>query len=412
MNWLAFLIPVLLAAPGPTKAADTPAPLPAASLALRITPQPAPGGWKMVIANTSAKPVRIAADGRLLRFEFDNPDYDAEHPTRRNKTTGRVEPKTFECKLPAVMRPSGIAADRSLYLAPGAAYEEWVQPDLYCFAGRERAGLVAGTKVTPALGFAAAVPAATAAPKAGAPAPAPRPPFVAEPIGGAESGLAPVKEIVGEVFSAPSDLAPPTAANQGQGAAPATSSEPASAASSSRAGSADEEQAAASSADGSAPFDPDAGRIELSLPPSVDAYEAERVEIAVTVRNRGKRSVLTRLRRDNLTFEVQGPAGTVICGGGPVQRNIPTDLLTPLAGGASDTLVIRMVEPCPNETFAQPGLYQVRAILELRPSSAGPGVRAFSATAVAKSSTLVRVQTGTKPFYPAEPVGTATPRAF
>jgi hypothetical protein len=338
---------------GRPSAAEPASDLPPPDVSLRVEAANLDGPWKLVVTNRSAASLRFAADGRLLRLEVRT----EEEPKKK-----KGGPTT--CRLPAGLRPSGVAEDRSVVLPPGARYEEHFAPLLYCFADKEKAALAPGTKLVPILGF--DVP--DAKPKA-KPKP-PVSPFVAEDSALVAS-VAPVKAIVGEPFTVPEAPRPPPAA------APARTTSP------------------------------DAGAADLvvTTPARLDAAEASSIDLAVTVTNRGKLPATVRLRRDLFTFEVNGPNGPFRCGSTPGQRTVPRDLYDALRGGAAQSLSVRLVEPCPDDAFSRPGLYAIRARLVANTTpERTPGVRPWTGEATATKTTLLRVRTGDFSYYRSPPV--------
>jgi hypothetical protein len=339
---------------GRTSAAEPASELLAPDVSVRVETANADGPWKLVVTNRSAASLRFAADGRLLRLEV-----RTEEEQKKKKKGG---PTT--CRLPAGLRPSGVAEDRSVVLAPGARYEETFAPLLYCFAEKERAALAPGTKLVPILGFDVPDAKPRAKPKP------PVSPFVTEDAAPVAS-VAPVKAIVGEPFTVPEAPRPPPAA----------------------------EPARASSADAGA------ANLVVTTPARLEAAEASSIDLTVTVTNRGKLPATVRLRRDLFTFEVNGPNGPFRCGSTPGQRTIPRDLYDALRGGAAQSLSVRLVEPCPDDTFSRPGLYTIRARLVANTTlEKTPGVRPWTGEATATKTTLLRVRTGDSSYYRSPPV--------
>lgn len=373
MNRLLSLLAVVLAARTPAAVPEESPSLPEApppvDLSLRIETAPPPGDWKLVITNGSAVPVRLGADGRLLRLEIDNPNYT--EPTSSTPKRRRTEPQTIQCSLPSSMTPSQVTDERALSLPPGGRYEESFPPALFCFGERQRSLLASGARVTPKLGFVSPPrPSNNPSNKKKGPPEAARPPFIAEPLT-SNGSYSPVKEIVGTPFTA--------------------------------AGSLDAPRPLPDSPTTNVVFDIGAPRLDLSLRGRVDAVDPDAVEVTATLKNLGKRSAWVRMRRDSLLFTVETPSGMVTCGALPNTRSIPPDLLSQLAGGASESVAVRLAEHCPDNTFERPGLYRVWAKVVLPDAGGKVGQRVLSTSAESTESAQVRVQTGKYPYYADRP---------
>ena len=159
------------------------------------------------MTNEGAEPVRLAADGRLLRFDIKlPPKTEPEAETKKLLVKHPKEPAPVVCELPLSMRPAGVSDDRAVILRPGARYEEVVSPALYCFGNVESAALVAGAEVTARLGFVPPTPPKGKIPKL-------LPPFIAEPTSVSPTIVA-RKELVSSPFVLPAEAANETPANQ------------------------------------------------------------------------------------------------------------------------------------------------------------------------------------------------------
>jgi hypothetical protein len=349
------LLLFVLAGASSQKSDDAPQ-LPPARVVLRVDATDPASPWKMVVTNQGDVPVRFAADGRLLTLEMPKPE-DPNKPAPKKAKP----PPPIVCKLPAELRPAGVVDDRAVVLAPGARYEEVINPALYCFSEASAKGLVAGATVTAKLGF-------TPPPPRGKKSPPLTPPFVVEPAV-ANPTVSAVKELVSEPFVVPA--APPVASPPPQ------------------------EEAQED--------DPNGPRIELSAPPRVDTRNELTVGMTLTVKNTGKRPALLHLRRDNLLFDVDGPSASAHCGFPAERRRVPPEGFAPLAPGASRTLDVWVGEMCSDLVFDRPGLYRIRPSIAF-PSSSGPtSSKVWSETVTSKEPILVRVREGRLPFYATPP---------
>jgi hypothetical protein len=88
------------------------------------------------------------------------------------------------------------------------------------------------------------------------------------------------------------------------------------------------------------------------------------------------------VRRELLTFEVIGPKGGTTCRMHPAQRAPDSSAFTSLGTGGSTTLVTRLAEVCPLDTWTEPGAYSVSARFDSNQSGAEHGMDAFIGTGV------------------------------
>ena len=93
----------------PVAAEPEPA-LPPAQITLRVDVPDLAGPWRIVVTNEGAEPVRLAADGRLLRFDIKlPPKTEPEAETRKLLVKHPKEPAPVVCELPLSMRPAGVS---------------------------------------------------------------------------------------------------------------------------------------------------------------------------------------------------------------------------------------------------------------------------------------------------------------
>jgi hypothetical protein len=326
-------------------------------LALRLDAPDAAGPWKMVVTNDGDVPLRVAADGRLLSFEVEpSDDNDADAPY--GKPVVKKKPtRPVVCKLPAELRPSAVAEDRAVILAPGSRYEEVVSPALYCFSDSEAKALAAGARVTAKLGFSEATKPNPKTPL--------KPPFIAEPAMTSPT-VAAVKEIVSDRFVvAP---APPSS----------------------------------ESFDRDTHDDPTGPHLTLTASPRIDSVDEKTVATTMTLKNTGRREARLHIRRDNFLFDIDGPDGSRHCGLPSSQRAVPREMMDTVAPGASRSIDVWIGELCSNTVFDRPGLYRVRAGLAFPPS--GPdGQGTWTRTVITERTTLVRIRKGRLPFFTSPP---------
>jgi hypothetical protein len=130
-GWIAALLGLSFSVHTPTAAAQTaapaakqagkdkPAPLPPAPARLWLIAPGPTGPWTLRLDNEGDRPMRIAADARLLQFEIETTEVPAKGKPRR---------KTTKCSAPASMRPSAFPERRALLLPPGHSYIEQIDP--------------------------------------------------------------------------------------------------------------------------------------------------------------------------------------------------------------------------------------------------------------------------------------------
>ena len=386
---------------------------------------PSPGApWTLRIDNEGERPMRIAADVRLLSLEIEVPD-------KRDKK------KTVRCAVPAGMRPEGFPEKRALLLPPGHSYIEELDPRLLCF-GKDAAALTGGVTVHGRLGW--------SPPPAWSKKP-PEPPFIAQSTDdpaafAAARGLsAPTLVLSYGALAGGADAAAPPTPAAGDNTAPAatdkssstTAGSPAPAAADKPSSTTDEgappapgapspgagDRPAPPSDDRPAPqdalrpppiVDANAPRLELSTDPWSDASSPRRVSITVKAANAGKRPMTVALLPRMFEFRVDGPHGSVICDAAAPTDAVPRDFFRTLKPGASATFNVLLKEVCPDVTFLRQGLYRITATLHANESGSSVGLDVYTAVVPAKNSTLVRLQEAPEPFHAAPPKAVPTPK--
>jgi hypothetical protein len=253
--------------------------------------------------------------------------------------------KASTCALPSDTLPKDGTAITRKTLKPGESFVRSFDPAFYCFGSAKQALFERAASVTPHFGFHAPAETANAAP-----------PFVALPSG--SSDLLPLKAVTGDTV----------AIEQGHSD---TSSE-----------------SEASDVRGR-DFAP-----ELRMVKGSDAGTERSVVVAVRLSNPTSSSMVVYFRRALLGFEVSGHGETIRCEPQEESRNPTLRAFTRLSPQSSVTLESRLVELCPRGTFAEPGVYSVRADFETDASGADVGLRAFTGSVRADAPVLVRVRHG------------------
>jgi hypothetical protein len=263
--------------------------------------------------------------------------------------TPRSARKPQHCELPADMRPDD-ALERSLVLAPKRAYVETFEPRLYCFAGKDLDALASGAVVVAHLGSPSAADGGFT---------------VVTPMDGVKP------EVDGRKFleSPPIRL----------------SDEPVA--------------AALPSAEG----DPEAPKLLLTAPDTVDAASSDTIAIPVTLKNGGLSPLIVRFRPEMLRFDVVRPSGTDHCVWPVVTAAATRELFTTLpAKSGSAEVVADLGDYCVQSTLDRAGLLAVWPRLDMRSGSGESiGIRSFDGQVIGRSPTFVRLHRGRAP----EPLG-------
>ncbi len=343
-----------------TSAAST-TELPPPQVALKITPTPGGGAWRLVIENKGDGPVRIPADARLLILELTPQAVTPAANDAKSKAAARQASAPRRCILPDDVRPS-TDDGLDLVIPPARSWSTSFDPVFYCFGAKERDALVAGTSVKAIFGWPAPAPKAGAKP---AKVTAPNPPFAVAPVGASVGKVAPMKSIAAD---------PITLTEAVSVARPVPPSE-----------------------------DVASSTVTLSVPESMDAARGKELQTTVTLTNGGDRPITLLFRPDMLLFTVSGPAGTVACGTTRLTSPIRELLSTVGVKGKLATTVL-FTTTCPAGTFDEPGVYRVLPQLDTTGASGRElGVKTWDGIAVAKAPLLVRVRTRRSTALPPRP---------
>lgn len=355
----------------PLRVSGSPLPstLSAPPLAFSVTPGTGGGPWKMRIENTGDVPIRIAGDPRLLVLDVTAPAGTVLEPlTTAQKRAGKkpAEPVTVRCVLPDDARPP-TDEGRDLVVPSKRAWSTTIDPLLYCFGVRERASLVAGATVQAHFGWPAPAAKTPAAAKK-KPGP-PGPPFVAAPVGAALGKVAPAKELEGVAF---------TLAESVPGARPTPAA-----------------------AESNIPGRPTLG---VSMGETSDVARGAEIAATVTVVNDGDKAAILLFRPETVRFAVSGPQGSIACGATRFIESPIRELYSTIASKGRASVTVLLTAKCPPDTFDEPGIYRVTAVLDTSGASARTiGLKTWDGEATARAPMLLRVRTPRRP-------GTSTTR--
>lgn len=369
------------------KAKEPPAPPPPARMWL-IAPS-AGSPWTLRIDNEGDRPMRIAADVRLLQLEIE-----------RGSAAKRRRRKPVRCKAPASMRPKSFPEKRALLLPPGHSYIQHFDPHLLCF-GKDATALAGGALVRARLGWDPPPKWSRKPPSA---------PFIVESTDD-PAAFAPARQLTAppiilsyalprpDAEAIPPDSPP---ARPGKSRTPASAPPP-------------KEKPAPPRDKPAAPppappvVDANAPRLELTSGRWSDASSPRKITIKVTAKNAGKRPMTVALRPRMLEFRIKGPSGRVVCDASPATDSVPRDLFRTLKPGAHTSFRVLLRELCPDTAFKREGLYRIKAVLHANESGAAYDLDAYTAVVAAEDPTLLRLRSAPEPFYSAPPRAVPTP---
>ncbi len=337
--------------------------------------------WAYAVVNRGSEPMRVALDPRLLRFELEPaPPEETPEAKGKRKPIKAKKPKKRECTLPTGIRPGKVDKKTEVVLAPGEGIVETFDPRLYCLPIDGKSPFDPGVTITAHLGFVPKtktvwrkgkkvdepVPqtspfVAVPAEEKPAPAPPPEPP-PAEKTKGKKAKVEPppeegAKELVGTAFALgadydvkppPSDLPPPV--------------------------------------------------LDVVLSRGSDANSEESATITVQIKNRSKEKHQIFFRRELVSFEVSGPDGRIRCDPQPDGRAPDRQAFRTLTPGGVVTTTSRLIELCPDDTFARPGLYLAHARFDASASGSEFGFEAVIGKFASEKPAVIRIRTGELPF--------------
>lgn len=138
--------------------------------------------------------------------------------------------------------------------------------------------------------------------------------------------------------------------------------------------------------------------IELVMLAGSDAEDERSAAITFGVLNTLDRQQHIFVRRELLSYEVQGPDGFFECPGSDVGSPEFASFSTLPPHGA-ERAVVRLIEVCPRRSFARPGLYEVHARLNARWSGQELGLDAFVGELEVSRPAFVRVRSGDRSSF-------------
>lgn len=314
--------------------------------------------WKLRLENTSEDPIRLVADPRLLWFEA--------------KVSGKKG--TTTCRLPSPLFPSHASRRSLVILAPGKRVTRRFDPRFYCFSEGTQEILVPGTELMPHYGWPSETKTIWKQGKRIEEKLPDEPPFIARSTH-PDSEAEPLKNIEG---------------------APVTLDE-------------------RYSKWANPPKHEVTDRPVLELIKGSDARTDRDVTVTIRIENPTDRPMTLFFRRELMSFKVLGPEGMTRCLPGPDDRKPDRQAFMNLWPGRKVTIVSRLVELCPRDTFARPGFYLVRAKLRATERGRQFGLHAWTGRLRSHHAVPVRVRSGDVQFrvryFRAPPRGQPAPSA-
>ena len=339
--------------------------------------------WALAVVNRGTERVRVVFDPRLLRMELESPLPPPPEDPKKRKYYKAPKPKKIECALPEGIRPAKVDKRLVIELAPGEGMVEQFDPRLYCLPYAGKSPLEPGATIRAKLGWPTKTKTVWRKGKKVEEKLPQVAPFLAEPVEEStvdsrpstvdkeppppptKGKVAPkeppvevgVKELFGTPFTLGSEYAPPP---------PPAPAEP--------------------------------PPLELVLARGSDASSEETATVTVQVKNRSKERKYVFFRRELLSFEVSGPDGKTTCDPQPDTRAPDKQAFRLLNPGGALEATSRLIELCPDDTFARPGLYLAHARFEASATGEDFGIEAVTGVFVSEKPAVIRIRSGELPF--------------
>jgi hypothetical protein len=298
------------------------------------------------------------------------------------------------CRLPVDLLPKDVEPRLNVTLAPNESVAQMVDPRLYCFAAGEQKQLVPGARVATHLGWPELPDKTTWRGGKTAKTPVPQPPpFVAHQaevdIEMAVQARTTALKVAGSARRpkggpkpSPASLGVPLPAGvDKQLRGPELVLQ-------------DTYSQWSSKARDPSASAPDESPLEIRVVQGSDAKTEHEATVQVTLHNRSRKKALVYFRREFITYEIVGPAGTLGCDPSPDTRAPDREAFVSLAPGASKSYSVRLAEMCPRDTFDMPGLYLVNATYDATESGAQWNLSAFTGTVSSTKPANVRIRIG------------------
>lgn len=329
-------------------------------LSFRVIQQGPQQPWIMGVVNKSDGHAWLIADPRLIAFDVSVPG----------------KKKSVTCTLPDSLRPARAQRRYGVWLAPGQGVVKAFDPRLYCFASSGQQVLVPGAIVSARFGW---------------------PEKVKTIWKGGKQQRVVVEQSEPFVARIPNQEAPPTTSQDPENEADLVDAEG--------------EPARRIKELKAQPLALDSrykewsrvglkserrkrSPILIDMKQGSDAHSQLSATVAITLKNRAKRTHYVYFRRELLSFEVMGPGGLVSCDPQPDTRAPDRQAFLRLSPGRSMTITSRLVELCPKGTFSRPGFYLVHARFDADDSGEEFGLDAYVGRVASETPANVRIRTG------------------
>ena len=134
------------------------------------------------------------------------------------------------------------------------------------------------------------------------------------------------------------------------------------------------------------------------MPETMDVARGFEIAATVTVVNEGDKAAALLFRPETLRFAVSGPQGSVACGTTRYIESPIRELYSTIAPKGRASLTLLLTSRCQFDTFDEPGIYRVTAVLDTSGASARTiGLKTWDGEATARSPMLLRIRTPRRP---------------
>jgi hypothetical protein len=139
-------------------------------------------------------------------------------------------------------------------------------------------------------------------------------------------------------------------------------------------------------------------KLSVSTVGSIDSWSTSELSMTMTVKNEGSRGVTLLYRPETIGFDIIGPSGAFRCSW-PTRPPAPIrEMYTTIPANGRRSVSVILDDICPDDTFAQPGLFILRPRLDTREASGETiGLHTFDGEVIGTGTTILRIHHGTRP---------------